>query len=232
MEKMETDVATAGRGKRAVVQRGVTTACLAAALLPLLVPGLSAQQPAAARPAAGATTTMPAAPYVRPRVGTRYVYRGFSNVITSAKGWRVEFRDSLGRKGARIGLFISDNPAEPLTVERGSLDSLWPLRPGATTTIVTGRKGFKWQWQLHVVDTETVVVPAGRFLTYIVEGVQSTLVTVRGGAATNATTWWYAPEIGAVARVMALAAGDSGKSAARRAELLAVEAPAEGRKKR
>jgi hypothetical protein len=165
------------------------------------------------------------APYRAPAPGTRWVYDTFAQRITAATGWRTTFEDAEQRAGALLGFFIPDNPAEPLTVSKGSLDGLWPLRVGVTTSLETSRGPLRWSWKFRVVDTERVQVPAGEFDTYVVEATQSTLVAPAGGAATTVTTYWYAPSVNAVVRLLSVRAAGVQAGQRTRAQLQRIERP-------
>ena len=143
---------------------------------------------------------LPSAAYAPPPVGTRYVYSGMTNTITRNDGFRTYFEDARGRAGLRTATFIPDNPAAPLTIDRDALGKLWPLRLGRAATLEARRGQLAWKWNLTVVDTQTVTVPAGQFKTYVVEAIETPLVATRPDAWANITVFWYAPSNGAVVR--------------------------------
>jgi hypothetical protein len=172
-----------------------------------------------------ASPRLPPAAYKAPAPQTQWVYDAFSQHILAASDWRVTFQDGEDRPGALLGFFIPDNPTDPLKVTKGSLARLWPLTVGTATTLETSRGPLRWQWQFRVVDTERVVVPAGEFDTYVVEATQSTLVAPAGGAATTITTYWYAPSVNAVVRLLSLRAVGPQAGQRTRAQLMRIERP-------
>ena len=143
---------------------------------------------------------LPPAAYAPPPVGTRYVFSGMTNTITRNDGFRTYFEDGAGRSGLRTGTFIPDNPAAPLEIDARAMAQLWPLRLGKSTTLEAKRGPLVWKWDVSVVDTATVTVPAGRFMTYVVEAVETPRVAPRPDAWANVTVFWYAPANGAVVR--------------------------------
>ncbi len=116
-------------------------------------------------------------------------------------GWRTTFVDDRGREASRIGLFITEDPRQPLNVDSVALDSLWPLELGRKVQMKARQGEEVYRWDFSVLDTVTVQVPAGRFTTLVVEGVQTPeLVRSPQGASTVLHTWWFAPEANAVVR--------------------------------
>jgi len=150
---------------------------------------------------AGCASPPPDAPYVAPAPGTVYDYGDFSNTVTKVDGWRTSFTDDRGRAGQRVALFITENPAQPVTVDAAALDSLWPLRLGRHVTLKTQRGDELYKWEFRVLDTATVEVPAGTITTNVGAGVQTPeLVRSPQTAGGVVHTWWYAPEAKAVVR--------------------------------
>ncbi|HEY0972783.1 MAG TPA: hypothetical protein VGE02_17565 [Gemmatimonadales bacterium] len=141
------------------------------------------------------------AAYVAPEPGTVYDYGDFTNTVTAVDGWRTTFVDDQGREARRIGLFITEDPRRPLSVDSVALDSLWPLELGRKVQMKARQGEEVYKWEFSVLDTVTVQVPAGRFTTLVVEGVQTPeLVRSPEAASTVLHTWWFAPEANAVVR--------------------------------
>lgn len=170
---------------------------------------------------------LPAAPYVSPAVGTRYVYTNFTNVVTKTDGWRTWFDDPKRGPIVMIARLIPENAKVPLAIpDSHALKRLWPLRLGTNIVFHTSRGEEQQQWNLVVSDTETVTVPAGRFLTYRIDGTEnSTLTRNPDMAVTNMTTWWYAPAPAAVVRVKFVQARGPRQGGVARNELLRIERP-------
>ena len=165
-------------------------------------------------------------PYVAPAPGTVYDYGDFTNTVTRVDGWRTTFTDDRGRPGQRLALFITEDPQRPLVVDAAALDSLWPLQLGRRLTLRTQQGDELFKWEFRVLDTATIEVPAGRFATTVVEGVQTPeLVHSPRTAGSVVHTWWYAPEANAVVRFES--AYLLGPAAGRRFEgtLKAIRAP-------
>lgn len=141
------------------------------------------------------------APYVSQEPGTVYHYAGVTNTITAVDGWRTRFTDNAGREGSRVGLFISENPAQPTQVDSADLAALWPLRVGKETEMKVNRGDEVWRYEFRVTGTQKVTVPAGEFDTFVVQAVE-TPELVRDPAKSYSAmyTWWYAPEIGNVVK--------------------------------
>lgn len=173
------------------------------------------------------STDLAPAPYRPPPPGTALVYtNGLTNRIVSHAGWSMRYTDAQGRPGALLALFIVDHPDKPLTVDVSRLRQLWPLR---VDNLFEGdlKRGLEiWNVSLRVTAIEEVTVPAGTFLTYVVEGVQGPHRVADPASPTIATTWWYAPEVGAVVRFMTSTVRPTGVPApARRYELVEVVKP-------
>ncbi|HET7274848.1 MAG TPA: DUF3108 domain-containing protein [Longimicrobiaceae bacterium] len=144
---------------------------------------------------------MKPAPYVAPTSGTTYFYEGLSNTITAVDGWRTEFTDGQGREGARLALFITDTPQQPVEVDSATLGDLWPLDVNNTSVVKVHRGPEVWRLDFRVTRTQNITVPAGTFDTYVVQAVETPeLVRDPQSASTAMYTWWYAPEVAAVVR--------------------------------
>jgi len=178
-----------------------------------------------------ASAQLPVAAYAPPPAGTRYVFSGMTNTVTRNDGFRTYFEDARGRPGLRVATFIPDNPNSPLTVDERALAQLWPLKLGRSTTVDAKRGALAWRWQLTVVDTQTVTVPAGRFQTYVVEAIETPVVAAAPDAWANITVFWYAPSTGAVVRFKSGQLLGPRRNFPQQQELLRVErATAAGRK--
>lgn len=213
-----TDVSAPGRS---LVARARAIAAGAAVLLGMVACG----SPDAETPAVPPGPTMLPAPYLKPIVGTRLVYDAFANVIVRADSWRVEFRDERGEMGARVGGFIPDNPKIPLALDAGLFAKLWPLRIGNALDIEAQRYPLIWRWHIAVIGTAHVVTQAGPFDCFLVEAVETPVVSTSNRPYTDVTRYWYAPSIGQVVRIDAERVGGPGAGAHRTAELVRVDAP-------
>lgn len=141
------------------------------------------------------------AAYTAPEPGTVYEYSGLKNSIVSVDGWRTHYKDGRGREGVRIAHFITDDPSRPITVDTTELKQLWPLRLGKETKVTVKRGDEVWEWEFRVVGTEMVFVPAGEYMTYIVQAVESPkLVRDPKSAYSASYSWWYAPRANAVVK--------------------------------
>lgn len=139
--------------------------------------------------------------YSPPPVGTLYDYGAQTNTITEVNGWRTSYRDNLGREGTRLGLFITEDPRRPLTVDSAAIGALWPLRVGRQTALTVKRDSEVYRWNFDVTDTATITVPAGTFKTFIVQGVERPeLVRNPVAAVTVSNQWWVAPPHNTVVR--------------------------------
>lgn len=166
------------------------------------------------------------APFKKPPIGVVLAYAGgLTQTVTAVTGMRVLSTDNAGLEGAHVGLFVADNPKVPRQIDDRVLAAFWPLKPAgkATVPIALGRE--RWEAQRQVVGTEKVTVPAGTYLTYVVEGVQRPKFVANPKSTSLVTTWWYAPSIGAVVRFAATAKGGSaGAGVVRPFELVTVRA--------
>lgn len=183
---------------------------------------------AAQRPATLAAQALSPAPYVAPAAGTRYVYRDYVNVVTRSDGWRTYFTDQRGRPGLHTGVFIPDDPTAPLSLDVSDIARLWPLRVGSSTKVPTSRGPLQWRWELSVIDTATIRVPAGRFATYVVQAIEVPVVAATPQPSVNYTTFWYAPSVGAVVRFKAGQLVSPRRNLPVRQELVRIERPASG----
>ncbi len=194
---------------------------LAASLVASNVAGLAAQDSTAAPVDPGP------APFVKPPPGTVLTYTGgVTQRVDSVNGMRVVFSDGRGQPGATVGLFVIDNPRNPRTVDTQKLEAFWPLRLGRETVVELTRGQERWQVALRVVGAEKVTVPAGTYLTYVIEGAQAPKLVKNPRTPTTVTTWWYSPELGAVVRFATTTnGGPLAAGAVRRHELLTIRGP-------
>lgn len=165
------------------------------------------------------------APFQPPAVGTTYAFDRFVTTVTAVDGWRVDFRDPAGRPGSWVGVFLPDNPASRLALDDAALAKLWPLEVGNETVLETRRDPLRWRWTLRVVGTEVVTVPAGRFETYVVEGIEAPVIAASPTPATTLNTWWYAPSVNAVVRLMTMRQMPGHDPAVFRAQLERIDLP-------
>lgn len=150
---------------------------------------------------AGCKPDVPPMPYAPPPVGTLYDYGAQTNTITSVNGWRTSYRDNVGREGTRVGLFITEDPRRPFTIDSAAMGGLWPLRLGEQAVVTVKRDGEVYRWDFNVTDTATITVPAGTFSTFIVQGVERPeLVHDPATAVTVSNQWWVAPPHNTVVR--------------------------------
>jgi len=136
---------------------------------------------------------VPPMEYSPPPVGTLYDYGAQTNTITNVNGWRTSYRDNVGREGTRVGLFITEDPRRPFTIDSVALRDLWPLRLGEQTAMTVKRDSEVYRWDFNVTDTATITVPAGTFSTFVVQGVERPeLVRNPTTAVTVSNQWWVA----------------------------------------
>ncbi|MBI2796868.1 MAG: hypothetical protein HYX65_09205 [Gemmatimonadetes bacterium] len=169
--------------------------------------------------------SLPNAPYVAPAVGTREVYTGFVNRIARNAGWRTEYTDNAGRPGARMGLFMADNPKMPVAMDTALFTRLWPLRRNGEVVIETQRYPRKWLWKIKVLGTERVKVPAGTFDCWVVETLEQPTVTTSKVAYSYVSVFYYAPSIASVVKFKQTVLSGTRRGQARRAELVRLERP-------
>ena len=130
-----------------------------------------------------------------------YSYVGFKNVVLSSDGWRVKFADESGKRAARVGVFITDDPDMPSRIDTAALSKLWPLANGREASILMTSGDYKSRWLFNVVGEAQVAVPAGVFEAYVVQAVQRPEAMTDPKTQTVFTyTWWYAPTIAAVVK--------------------------------
>lgn len=186
---------------------------------------VSAQRAPASAPRAG--PKLPPAVFTPAPEGTTYQYDAFSNRILGTDGLTTTYVDSEGRLGRRLGLFFNDNPREPLSFAADSLAQLWPLTVGKRAVFSVRRGELAWMYEARVTDTERVTVPSGTYDTYVVVTVETPLRTrTPATAKTRLTTFWYAPSIHNVVRLLSLTTAANGTKDTRRARLIRVTPPA------
>lgn len=175
----------------------------------LLAPVVLAQpaQPQPVPQKANAGPAMPPAPYAPWKAGTILKYTQFENKITRVDGWRVTFQDAQGKKGGWIGGFIPDTPDNPLQFDPKAMEKIWPIKLGISATVITRRGPLSWKWVMSVTRTELVKTSLGTFKTYVVDAIESPLVTDKGPYV-MLHRWWYAPDLRAVLRYRSLQVGN------------------------
>ena len=185
----------------------------------------SAQRAPVSAPRAG--PKLPPAIFTPALEGTTYQYDAFSNRILGTDGLTTTYVDGDGRLGRRLGLFFNDNPREPLSFSTDSLAQLWPLAVGKRAVFSVRRGELAWTYEARVTDTERVTVPSGTYDTYVVVTVETPLRTrTPATAKTRLTTFWYAPSIQNVVRLLSLTTAANGTKDTRRARLIRVTPPA------
>lgn len=168
----------------------------------------------------------PPAPFQQPAVGTVYRYEGFTNRIVGGNGIVTGYVDDANRAGTRFGVFFNDNPDEPLAYSPESVRALFPLRVGKKTTFTVTRGDLKWTFTARVVDTERITTPAGTFDTWVVETIETPKRTRDPATVkTRISTFWYAPSIRNVARLMTITTTATGEKTLRKVQLLGVDPP-------
>jgi hypothetical protein len=142
------------------------------------------------------------AAYKAPKVGTVYRYTGgLTNTVTSVNGWRIDFVDNQGKPGSRLALFISQDPKAPLTVAPGELEKLWPLMLNKQVTITVNKGTEVYKWNFRVTSEENVVVAGRTYPCWLVQAVEEPVLVHSPKRAVSAVnTWWYSPDLNAVAR--------------------------------
>jgi hypothetical protein len=175
---------------------------------------------------------LPPAPYVNSPPGTVFRYMTFTNRVVSANGWVSRFVDDSGRMVNRIGGFISEDPAHPITMDQSKFAQLWPLKVGNEVTIPLSVGTELWSWHFKVTGEQLIDTPAGQFRTFVVEAVQTRLDTKRGPPPSYKYVLNYAPSVNAVARYLTtvLTGEDEGRSYG--SELRGIHHPDESLNKR
>lgn len=170
---------------------------------------------------------MPPAPYVNNPPGTVLRYMTFNNRVVSGNGWVSRFVDDSGRIVNRIGGFISEDPAQPITMDQSKFAQLWPLKVGNEVTIPLSIGPELWSWNFKVTGEQLIETPAGTFRTFVVEAVQNRLGTTKVPPLSYKYVLNFAPSVNAVARyhTTVLAGKDEGRSFG--SELRAIHHPDE-----
>ena len=167
------------------------------------------------------------APYVAPRPGTVFHYRGMENRITGSQGWRTTFVDGLGREGLRWAVFIPDDARHPAEIDSAELARLWPLKVGNEAVVRVKHGPEVYRWEFRVGWKGSITVPAGRYDTYMVQAVQQPeLVRDPRTAYTAMYTWWYAPAVPGVVRFITKYVGGPAAGRVIASELEKLDAPA------
>jgi len=181
----------------------------------------------AAQRTPGPGPALPPAPFEQPAVGTVYRYESFTNRIIGGDGIVTRYRDEANRAGSRFGVFFNDNPNEPLGYAPDSVAALFPLSVGKTSQFTVTRGDLQWTFSARVVDTERITTPAGTFDTWVVETIETPRRTRSPALAkTRISTFWYAPSLRTVARLMTITTTPRGEKTVRKVQLLGVDRPA------
>ena len=189
----------------------------ALALTMTVAVSVSAQRRQASAP------TLPPAPFVQPDAGTVFRYDGFENRIISGDGLVTRFVDGAGRPGERFGVFFADNPAAPMQYDSAAVAALFPLAQGRRTQFIAARGDLQWLYDARVVGTERITTPAGTFDTWVVETIEAPKRTPSPATArTNITTFWYAPSVKNIVRLMAISSAPTGRKSLRKSQLLSI----------
>ena len=184
----------------------------------------AAAQSSARRPASG--PVLPPAPFAQPEVGAVFQYDGFSNRILGGKGLVTRFVDDLNRDGSRFGIFFVDNANAPLVYSKDALTALFPLSNGKRVRFVGTRGDLQWLYEARVVGTERATTPAGSFDTWVVETIEAPKRTAAPTTAvTIVSTFWYAPSVKNIVRLMTISTNPSGEKQLRRVELRSITRP-------
>lgn len=192
------------------------------AAVAMLVTGTLPAQATARRSKPG--PALPPAPFEQPAVGTVYRYDGFTNTITGGTGLVTMYVDQNRLGGSRFAVFFNDNIREPLAYVADSVAPLFPLAVGKHVQFGVSRRELAWLFDARVVDTERITTPAGTFDTYVVETIEAPRLTGNpANARTRITTFWYAPSIRNVVRLMMVSTTPSGRKSLRRVQLLGVD---------
>lgn len=158
-------------------------------------------------------TPLPPAPYVNNPVGTVFRYQGFTNRVVSSKGWVTRFVDDSGRAVNRIGGFITEDPAHPLSLDTTKFNALWPLKVGNEITIPVSVGAERWSWHFKVSGEQQIQTADAVYRTFVIEAMQSRLDSADGPPVAFANTLNYAPDVKTVARFQTTIV--SGKDAGR-----------------
>lgn len=157
---------------------------------------------------------LPPAPYVQNAVGTVIRYQGFTNRVVSNEGWRTRFVDDSGRTVNRIGGFITEDPAHPVSLDTSKLSRLWPLKVGNEVNVPLTASGERWAWHFQVTGEQRIETPAGIYRTFVIEALQERLDSAGGPPVSYAHTLNYSPEAKTVARFQTtiMSGKDNGRS--------------------
>lgn len=184
----------------------------------------AAQAPATPRTKRG--PALPPAPFVQPEIGTVYRYEGFSNRITGGNGLTTMYADQRNQGGARFGVFFNDNITDRLAYSEDTLATLFPLSVGKRVEFGVSRGDLAWLFVARVVDTETIRTPAGTFDTYVVETIEAPKRTRSPAVArTRISTYWYAPSVRNVVRLMSITTTQAAQKQLRRVQLIGIDRP-------
>jgi len=155
-----------------------------------------------------ATETVPGE-YRSPPVGTVLIFNQGESTIDRIKGVKVYssgFNQGEGTKWNNHltyhGMMSNWNcGGEPLKLNKSKFRSPWPLRVGETYSAKFAHEQTRCRATLEgrVLRTETVIVPAGTFFTYVLSEKDS--LKYGTNTAISITTKWYSPRIGVFVKV-------------------------------
>jgi hypothetical protein len=171
----------------------------AAVAAPVAAPASPAPSPAAAQPATVATVPVTRSAggvtgeiaFKCPRSGTVVEYsNGMELKFADGNRFRCSYTDQAYKEREKFAAF-----ADEAKLLDAGLDRLWPLTAGKEQTLgITGSGGYLKQ-HFVVLRSETVVTPAGRFDTIMVEQQESGFAIP-----TAKRLFWYAPELGLIVK--------------------------------
>jgi len=186
-------------------------------LIAAIASGLSAQRRAISAPA------LPPAPFAQPEFDAVFRYDSFQNRILGGEGLVTRYVDGAGRGGARFGVFFADNPASPLVYDVDTVAALFPLSTGRHVRFIASRGDLQWLYDARVVGTERITTPAGTFDTWVVETIEAPKITPSPATArTNISTFWYAPSVRNIVRLMVISTTPTGRKTLRKVELRSI----------
>ena len=168
---------------------------------------------------------LPPAPYVNSPPGTVFRYMTFTNRVVSANGWVTRLVDDSGRMVNRIGGFITEDPAHPITMDQTKFAQLWPLKVGNEVTIPLSVGTERWSWHFKVTGEQLIDTPAGTYRTFVVEAVQTRLDAKGGSPPVYKYVLNYAPSANAVARYLTTVLVGEEESSSYGSELRGIHHP-------
>jgi hypothetical protein len=144
--------------------------------------------PAAAAPPSGA--------FVAPKPGTKLIMStGGGLQVTGVAGRTVSVSSLRGEpEPPMVGLFF--RPGPQAVFDRAAIEGIWPLEVGKRVKTTVKAAGGAFELTLHVVRSETVEVPAGRFPCFLVD----VEIERNHGRWIGRFHEWYAPTVGFIVR--------------------------------